>query len=334
MKMKKTIIYGTGEYYHGNRHKLPDDIEIAAYADSTAERATSRTGGLIDGLRILSPDELTGEQFDVLYICTDYRNGNRIYLRLAETGIDMKKVRFLNREDVLHCGWDYEVQDDKSIISTIGNIRVRERFITDFDIVSEIFAMNTYNFHIPGQCETVVVDMGMNIGVASLYFASMENVVSVYGFEPFPDTYRQALENFALNDGCIRNKIHTENVAVTDRDEVREVSVNTEHTGGRSVLCDCAGTEKVRIHCRSAEGVVGKIVKENPGRKIVLKIDVEGSEFVIFESLGKTDILEHVDAVLMEYHGMPVAITELLDRYGFRYTVSGVRDFGILYAFK
>lgn len=331
--MKKAIIYGTGEYFRKYKYKLSDDIEIIAYADSVMERATSHTGNLLDGLRILSPDELAEEVFDVLYICTDYINGNRIYLRLTETDIDMKKVRFLNRMDTLDVQWDYQIQDDKSIISQIGDIRIREKFLTDFDVVTEIFAMNTYHFHMPGS-ETVVIDMGMNIGAASLYFANMENVVSVYGFEPFPDTYQQALDNFSLNNDSIKNKIHPFNIAVTDREEVKTIAVNAEQTGWRSIFCDDDNREKVQIHCKPAAEIVAKISAENQDRKLVLKIDVEGSEFVIFEDLGKTNLLEAVDGIIMEYHGRPGAITNVLDRYGFKYAVVGKRDFGILYAFK
>ena len=332
--MKRAVIYGTGKYYLNNRNKLPNDIEIIAYADSSAERATSHSGKVFNDLKILLPDELPEEDFDVLYICTDYINGNRIYMRLKDTGIDMKKVQFLNRIDTLENGWDYEIQDDKSIISKIGNVRVRERFLTDFDIVTEIFVMNTYKFHIPAE-EIVVIDMGMNIGVASLYFANMDKVVYVYGFEPFPDTYQQAVENFALNDDSIKNKILPYNIAVTDKEEVKTITVSAEQTGWRNIFCNDNEKRKVEIQCKPAEDIVSRIIRENLGRKIVMKIDVEGSEFIIFENLGKTDLLKSVDAILMEYHGKQKVITDILAQHDFKYTVFGeTTGIGMLYAFK
>lgn len=96
------------------------------------------SGEVFNDLKVLSPDELSGVDFDVLFICTDYNNGNRIYMRLKDTDIDMKKIRFLNRMDAIEDSWDYDIQDDKSIISKIGNVKIRERFLTDFDIVTEI----------------------------------------------------------------------------------------------------------------------------------------------------------------------------------------------------
>lgn len=331
--MKRAVIYGIGEYYQNNKNKLPDDIEIIAYADSSEIKTTLYSGKVFNDLKVLSPDELSGVDFDVLFICTDYINGNRIYMRLKDTDIDMKKIRFLNRMDAMEDRWDYDVQDDKSIISKIGNVKIRERFLTDFDIVTEIFVMNTYYFHIPAD-EIVVIDMGMNIGAASLYFANMRNVVSVYGFEPFPDTYQQAVDNFALNSNSIKNKIHPYNVAVTDREEIKMVAVSAEQTGWRNIFCNDNDKTKVEIQCIPAVSILSGIIEKNLGRKIVMKIDVEGSEFIIFENLAKTNLLESIDVILMEYHGSPKVITDILEQYGLKYTVTGKNRFGMLYAFK
>ena len=254
-------------------------------------------------------------------------------MRLKDTDIDMKKIRFLNRMNAIEDSWDYDIQDDKSIISKIGNVKIRERFLTDFDIVTEIFVMNTYYFHIPAD-EIVVIDMGMNIGAASLYFANMRNVVSVYGFEPFPDTYQQAVDNFALNTNFIKNKIHPFNIAVTDKEEIKLVAVSAEQTGWRNIFCNDNDKTRVEIQCIPAVSIVSGVIEKNLGRKIVMKIDVEGAEFIIFDNLAKTNLLESVDVILMEYHESPIVITDVLEQYGFKYAVTGKNRFGILYAFK
>ena len=331
--MRRAVIYGIGEYYLNNKNKLPDDIEIIAYADSSEKKTTLYSGEVFNDLKVLSPDELSGVDFDVLFICTDYINGNRIYMRLKDTDIDMRKIRFLNRMNAIEDSWDYDIQDDKSIISKIGNVKIRERFLTDFDIVTEIFVMNTYYFHIPAD-EIVVIDMGMNIGAASLYFANMRNVVSVYGFEPFPDTYQQAVDNFALNTNFIKNKIHPFNIAVTDKEEIKLVAVSAEQTGWRNIFCNDNDKTRVEIQCIPAVSIVSGVIEKNLGRKIVMKIDVEGAEFIIFDNLAKTNLLESVDVILMEYHESPIVITDVLEQYGFKYAVTGKNRFGILYAFK
>ena len=37
----KIIVYGIGEYYRNNKHKLPSGLEIVAYADSNPNCARS-----------------------------------------------------------------------------------------------------------------------------------------------------------------------------------------------------------------------------------------------------------------------------------------------------
>lgn len=66
----------------------------------------------------------------------------------------------------------------------------------------------------------------------------------------------------------------------------------------------------------------------------MLKIDVEGSEFLIFRSLAESDVLDRIDAIVMEYHGEPAPLLQILEKYHFRYLVSGRRTIGIISAFK
>ena len=46
----------------------------------------------------------------------------------------------------------------------------------------EWFCMNEYRFDVERNVD--VIDIGMNVGVATLYYARQQNVKSIYGFEP------------------------------------------------------------------------------------------------------------------------------------------------------
>lgn len=332
--MKKTIIYGIGEYYRKNEKKLPTDIDIIAYADSNYNNTTAATGRLFKGKKILGLEELDQIDYDRIYICTSYTAGNRIFQNLMNYNVDITKIRFLNRIDVLQeeGGWTYKADDDKSLISKIGNIRVRERYLTDFDVVTEVFVNNVYHMNIL-QNHAVVIDVGMNVGIVSLYFAGKEWVDEVYGFEPFPDTFEQALENFALNDDSIRSKIHPVNIALTDKEEEMEIAVATENTGWRSIDTESSEGRKEKINCRTAAGEIGKIIEKNQDKKIILKVDTEGGEFTIFRSLKEADLLRHIEAVVLEYHRNPKEIMDLLEAYHFKYFVTG-QKIGMIYAVK
>jgi hypothetical protein len=67
-----------------------------------------------------------------------------------------------------------------------------------FDIwtLHEIFAERLYAFEMPGPL--VIVDIGVNIGSASLFFARHHDS-KVHGFELVPSTARIAARNFARN---------------------------------------------------------------------------------------------------------------------------------------
>lgn len=259
----RAILYGIGNYVKNHKYLLPENLEIIAYGDSTAEISTKATGKMLEGKPIVSPAEIEEMEFDNLIICTDFSSCNRIYAILKDYKIPHDKIKFLAREELIlfpqnkKSKWDYQILSDKTIESHFGEVVIREKGGTDHDTVTEVFSENIYNINfLPG---TVVIDMGMNIGAASLYFAGQENVVRVYGFEPFPDTYHRACENIALNPAKIRNKIETYNVAVTDQESEWDVSVETDNMGWRNIFSDNDDCPSVSIKCRSAQNVVKDI---------------------------------------------------------------------------
>src|SRR5262245_2585138 len=83
------------------------------------------------------------------------------------------------------------------VIAEIEGLRVVVNAEEVLFILNAIFVEREYDveFRYPA----VVWDIGMNRGLASLYFARRENVVAIVGYEPFGPTYQLARDNFALN---------------------------------------------------------------------------------------------------------------------------------------
>ena len=331
--MKKAIVYGTGGYYEQNKEKLPKDVKVVAYADSYPNNVTSNSGKLFDGLPILLPEEFETVKYDVVYICTEYAAGNRIFQRLLSVGIGSDRIFFLNRTDA-SVEWEYKATDDrKGYLSTIGGITVRERYLTDFDIVNEVLINHSYGFEISGE-DCVVIDIGMNVAIASLYFAKMDNVKKVYGFEAFPDTYEQAAANIALNRPEIQNKIVAENFALSDENGKKTVAVSAEETGWRNFFSNYQKTRQVEITCRDAGEVVRDIIDRHT-EKIILKIDTEGAEFPIFEALDRAGCFEKIDIIMMEYHGDSGRLISILKKYGYKIFMQGKKTVcGLIHAVK
>lgn len=172
----------------------------------------------------------------------------------------------------------------------------------DVQFVSEVLLKKTYN--LISARETCCIDVGMNVGLASLAFAKMPNVCSVHAFEPFPSTYERALANIALNPELAK-KITTHNVGLAARDETLTVMVNggTEISGSMS-LFNRSGGEAVLLAIRDAAAVLGPIITSAraQGQQVIAKIDCEGSEFDIFQSLAAADLFRYIDALAVEWH--------------------------------
>lgn len=331
--MKKAIIYGTGNYYAQNKEKLPKDLEIVAYADSNLNNATSHNGKLFKDLPMLLPEEFDTVTYDVVYICTEYTAGNVIFQRLSAAGIGSDCIFFLNRMDGL-VDWKYKATEDrKGYLSTVDGITVQERHLTDFDIVVEVLVNNSYGFSFTDE-DCVVIDIGMNVAIASLYFAKQPNVKKVYGFEAFPDTYEQAVANIALNPSGIRDKITAENFALSNENGKMMVAVSAEETGWRNIFSRDVSKHQVEIECRDAGEVVSDILDRHT-EKIVLKVDTEGAEFIIFEALERAGCFEKIDVIMMEYHGDSGKLIPVLKKYGYKFFIQGKRTVcGLIHAVK
>ncbi len=212
-------------------------------------------------------------------------------------------------------------------------------------IIEEIFSNGEYHFNI--EEPVVVIDIGMNIGMASLYFASMENVVKVYGYEPFKPTFDHAMFNFKINEKY-SNKIFPSNYGLGSREKELSFDYNTKAPGQMSTVklfengspISNQMTKKETVLIKDAAKEILSITQQHKDQKIVLKCDTEGSEIEIFEQLEKNKLLINFELIMLEYHfSYDLAVEKILKRNGFVFfkqrTVSSSNgDFGLIRAVK
>jgi FkbM family methyltransferase len=212
-------------------------------------------------------------------------------------------------------------------------------------IAEEIFNNDGYNFDIGDPA--VVIDIGMNIGLASLYFAARDDIKDVYGFEPFKPTFDHAMFNFKINKKY-SNKIHPYNYGLGDEDKELIFEYYSKAPGRMSTvkLLDEIphnpkyGTRQETVQIKDAAKEISTIIEQHKDSKIVIKCDTEGSEIEIFESLDAKGILKNIEIVMLEYHfSYDVGIVDILRRNGFvifkQKTASlETGDFGMIRAVK
>lgn len=210
----------------------------------------------------------------------------------------------------------------------------------EFYILNEIFVRDDYDF-ISGS-KAIVIDIGANIGITSLFFSRFDYVDKIYGFEPVKDTYEQAQYNLSLNA-----KMHKvewiKNIGLGENsrkelflfDKYCKGNTGVRGTSSPSYSSnDNAREREVQIEEAALE--ISKILKATKDRKIIVKMDCEGGEYEILENLYKTGMINQIDVLLLEWHdkGSEI-IEEMLINSGFDFFSRSFDSItGMIYAFK
>jgi len=204
-----------------------------------------------------------------------------------------------NFRDIFERGGEVYIQDSKPIVK-FNEICFFIKRKEQFQLVREIFLNHEYNFQ--SSRDAIFIDIGMNCGFTSLYAANLGHVKEVHGFEPFDTPFGDALENFKLNPELTK-KITPYRFGLSGDNSVLTVSCNTESTIGVSIRGQTSRSSQ-EIQVRDASEVLSPLISkaEEGGQDVVLKLDCEGSEFPIFETLVRYDMLSRVDLLLVEWH--------------------------------
>lgn len=173
----------------------------------------------------------------------------------------------------------------------------------DIFIIQEVYVDRDYAFN--GKGDFVILDIGCNIGIASIFFSQMENVSTIYGFEPVKHTYEQAKRNCTQNI-LSKHKVNLFNYGLSDRDEILEFSFDKNNKGKTGIRTsqDHSGkiTENVEVELKDVSLVLKSYLSIHQSAKIVLKIDCEGGEYKIFRRLDECNLISSVFMFLIEWH--------------------------------
>ena len=212
---------------------------------------------------------------------------------------------------------------DELIVET-GVFKAIIQTAEELFILNEIFVFGGYNFVY--KQPVVVWDIGMNTGLSSLYFASKGN--AVVGYEPFKKTYEQALRNLALNAETSK-RIKCHNYGIGGSSRTVTVDYSCKYKGNVGIFGVPEWLKKrdpditrEEITLLDACEALDSIASEHAGKDIVAKIDCEGSEYEIIDSLYRGGKLANLKAVMMEWHRGrinedPAELTEHLCKSGF-----------------
>ena len=196
-------------------------------------------------------------------------------------------------------GWSVDPQSDTVVIPAHSG-RPPLVFLGAFHdgALKEVYVEEEYTFldvH-----DRTVIDIGASIGDSAIYFA-LRGAREVIGLEPFPKTYSYAVENVKRNSLSSRVKILR--AACQTSDGHIQLNEHLMGTGGLSA------TENPGGHFTEALSLQSIVNRFNV-HSGVLKVDCEGDEYAIFDSVDN-ETLRAFDQIMIEYH---FGLKQLVDR--------------------
>lgn len=183
-------------------------------------------------------------------------------------------------------------EDIERIYKLRNGTKFKTHYSLDAATIFVIYIRKDYG-NIPN--DSIIVDIGANIGVFSIFASKNGKNNIIYSYEPIEETYSHLQENIILND-C-KDSIIPFNYAIASKKEKRKMflvdSVNN------TIIESNSNLPSVEIESITLEDVF----KDNNLERIdLLKLDCEGAEYEIFYNLPD-NLFSKIKEIKMEFHG-------------------------------
>lgn len=204
-------------------------------------------------------------------------------------------------------------------------------------ILNEVFVEGIYNYK--SDDEFILFDIGMNVGITSLYFSKNEKCSAIFAFEPFLKTREFAKENFSLNRTSSKIKVYDFGLGYPER--TIKVNYNEEFKGsvGINGVAEYINVDDKDVFELEIRDVAESILKNNIGnnKSIILKIDCEGAEYEIINRLKEQNVLSKISCLMIEWHVkgpnriIDILLSENFKMFSFN---ENSKTIGMIYAVK
>ena len=164
---------------------------------------------------------------------------------------------------------------------------------SDFPVFRQVFMDHEYLLNVDRLSIKTIIDGGCNIGLASIYFATEFPNAKIAGIEPDNKNYSQAILN---TRGC--NKINIVQAGIWNKNCFLETH-SEPGLGEWGIIVKELPAES--NNCIKAV-TIDAIMQQNNFEIIdILKLDIEGSEFEVFQS-GYHSWLPKTRIIIVELH--------------------------------
>ena len=160
----------------------------------------------------------------------------------------------------------------------------------DLQTLSTVFSKDEYDIKSLNK-PSVILDLGANIGLSSIYFSLKYPQATIYSFEPNPLVFERLKRNtFSFS------KIKLFEYAVSDSDGTATLYINPSKSVSGSFVSRPSNRGVFLVHTRTLVSIRNEL---NLQQIDILKFDVEGAEEKIFSD---PRALECVNTVVGEVH--------------------------------
>ena len=241
----------------------------------------------------------------------------------------------------------HKLYKEKSLIDSyyLKNIKIKRDFMyykfilenninfllrkesSDQNVYEEIFDYNCYSFvsdYLNGIASPLILDLGANIGLASVYFSQFCTGGTYICVEPNQDNINTLIIN--LNSNHLNHKVvnkgiwhETTNMFLEKTSESWTACLKNQNKGNNSQLIETT--------------TISNIIDEYRINNIdLIKIDIEGSEYNLFFESKCLDFLYITKSIIIEIHDYKTfdIYLKLLRSYKFNVTVHS----DVIFAYK
>ncbi len=349
MRRERVIVYGLGNFFDENKEKIMEQYILVGGIDRNKQHK--------DGIRIISVSEINNELFDkIIIMIMNIQESIKISKELKNKhNVNSEKICFgisiFFGGNGLKTFDSIDFTSDEKLLLTLGETKIKVSSEDEYNNICEVLINGNYEYYINNDKRDVVVDIGLNVGGATLFFLQQKKVEKVYGYEPFKETFDLAKEN--LKDFLNKSeKLEIYQCGISNITEFRTINYNKNMSCGQSTL-DIINKKnekkyldggyiaredsiEEKIEVKEAASILFNILKKHPENNIVLKIDCEGEEYNILENLAENGLLEGVKFIMLEWHYMgKERLFDCLNKANFSYWSSDkMENMGLIYAYK
>lgn len=208
-------------------------------------------------------------------------------------------------------GGKISVNSDGTVMFTVDGIHHLVQNTEQYLILSEIYAVGSYDVSM--DVPLFLVDAGANAGFASVFFAKQLKDVIVHAFEPVEETFQRARRNLELNPS-LASKINLNNYGLGKEDGKQVIFFDRDRPGNATLVRDNGFTvgngQETQIIVKRISPIIEQLHATDRRRRILLKLDCEGSEYDILSDLNDSGMLRLISGIVGEWH----QVTDQLSR--------------------